>query len=459
MRSMVCALVFTAIAGSPLTAWADPPQPPTPLGPTGRLRENNVTFRWSNEADAGRHFLYVIDSRGVALYTELLPGEVTCAADECTYTPGIDLVGKVTWYVGTDMDGEFSGWSPRSTFHVGNPKPSSPKGPTGPVADRRPAYQWRNPDGRPSASYQLYIADSTGLRHNAIITDAECDDEGVCTAKPEVTLAGGAARWYVRRIDFRGVNSEWSRGAVFNVPKLPAPEQVGPLGEVETTRPTLEWTPVEGASSYQIHVVDRLGVRIDRLGIAASRCGEGVCKLPLPASLSPGRIAWYVRAFDAQGGSGEWSSYRVFAIRSKPGPTQSFPVADVQERTPRYEWEAQEGAASYTLHVRDQSGTRLRQTVPAADVCVPGAQARCVFKAPSDMVIETGDAWWWVRSVDKTGRPSAWSGPMKFRVGDEVPDSQEPSDGPRVPVPKDPGVGEPPLREEKREPSAPVSAA
>lgn len=92
--------------------------------------------------------------------------------------------------------------------------------PSGNVADPTPTYRWNRVAG--ATAYQLWVADSTGIRISRWYraTTAGCaTGTGVCRVTPDVVLAPGVARWKVRTRNADGLG-RWStiRRFTVNVP-------------------------------------------------------------------------------------------------------------------------------------------------------------------------------------------------------------------------------------------------
>ena len=113
---------------------------------------------------------------------------------------------------------------------------------------RTPAFAW-NP-ARGAVRYQFQLSTSSAFRENGVIWSATNLTTPVVA--PNVTLPWTTNNLYARvRAIFRSSASPWSAPFAFNMtpPDAPAPLPAPSAG-------VLRWTPVEGATAYEVWLID-----------------------------------------------------------------------------------------------------------------------------------------------------------------------------------------------------------
>jgi hypothetical protein len=133
---------------------------------------------------------------------------------------------------------------------------------------------------------------------------------------------------------------------------LGRPSAKSPQGTTTPLRPTLSWSRVGGASSYDIQILQ--GNKLKRFFNGQHGASRHVLN-PLPANV---QLTWRVRARTTAGSTGAWSKGMKFII-SPPGPVS--PVATITSDTPAFQWGKLRGATTYDCSVTG-AGVRLTQS-------------------------------------------------------------------------------------------------
>ena len=180
------------------------------------------------------------------------------------------------------------------------------------------------------------------------------------------------------------------------VVRVLASTELNPVGDItEDPQPLITWQSTAGADRYEIWFsrVDLNPSQIyndDQLSTAS---------WTPPVDLPGGQYRYWVRAFDASGNAGAWSSGDTFIVSmTLTDPPPSFDL------TPDFNWGSVPEAATYEIFLR-QSGGDIHETG------LTGAS----YTPASDLA--EGPLYWWVRAVDSSGRKGAWSIRHDISVG------------------------------------------
>lgn len=196
--------------------------------------------------------------------------------------------------------------------------------------------------------------------------------------------------------------------------QLIAPTPLAPTGEISIAAPTYRWTPVTGATWYQLWVSDTTGTVINRWYSAAQvNAGSGECSASPAEVISAGDATWWIRAWNQASGGGVWSGGTAFSFGgSLPAPTPIAPVGSAASATPTYRWSVAGTATWYQLWVNDSTGTVVNAWLTSSQVNASSGQ--CSF-TPTQPIAE-GEATWWVRAWNGSTGNGPWSVGGMFEV-------------------------------------------
>ena len=204
-------------------------------------------------------------------------------------------------------------------------------------------------------------------------------------------------------------------GGVRSRALLPAPAVPTPGFDSLPIR--LTWSPVPGASAYQVEVV--------RADAPEVQLFEASSPLPQVAigTLPPGRQLIRVRAVDADGIAGLDAGLPV-EIPEGPSPPLTIRPVDAEVSylpRPRFEWSRSEGAHGARVQIaRDAS---MAEVVHQLDVASTHARPAAPLSA--------GTYWWRVAARDAQGRLGLFSEALPFEIR---------------PMPADAEIAAPPVR-------------
>jgi hypothetical protein len=371
---------WTGIAVSGL----DRPTVTGPAGTQGRLRP---TVTWAPTAGATAYQVRIDDLS--ASVSNLFP---TAATTDVSWSPPSDLVsGRNYSVLVRALRGTAPGpWSSPAAFSIAMPTVT---GPTATVGTLRPTLTW---NGVPGATYLVRVNDpAAGLRDifpGAVTT-------ATSWTVPADLASGRLYRWQVRAVNADGFGA-WTPLAAFSVAR---PTPTGPGNGVGAMRPAFTWTPIHGATGYQVRVND---TSAGQWGIFTGQTSDPIWSPP--TSLISGRTyTWQVRAMNAAG-LGGWSPVARFtlarAVAIGPGGT-------VGGLRPTFTWAGLAGSTTYQVRVDNL-------TTGQTNVFLPTVSMDQAWTPGTDLT--RGHTYrWWVRAMTPGPNGSwygAWSLPKDFQV-------------------------------------------
>ena len=256
-------------------------------------------------------------------------------------------------------------------------------------AQGRPTLKWNAVTG--AAKYEVYRArskDGDYIKYSTVT--------GTSYTNTSYIENGNTYYYKVRALDAKGTAGAWSSVvSVTYKQTLPAPTVTG--GNDSQGRPTLKWNAVTGAAKYEVYR-------------ARSRSGEYIKYSTVTGTsytntsyIENGNTYYYkVRALDANGAAGAWSSIVSVTYRAASTGTLSAPTVtggnDSQGR-PTLTWKAVTGAAKYEVYrARSRSGEYIKYST------VTGTSYT------NTSYIEDGNTYYYkVRALKSDGTAGAWS--------------------------------------------------
>jgi hypothetical protein len=276
--------VVTSVIVSPLTSRQTTPRP---------------TLRWTAIPGAVQYNIW-LDNRSTG-QTPVYSQSVTTTQ----WTPDADLpLSRYRfWARGVAIDGTTAGWSvPTDFLVVTSPQPLSPLTAT---FSRQPTFTWTTVLG--ATSYGFYLQ---SLSTGAVVANVS----GLSTPRftPAAPLSiGNYAWWAIAESTTAGFRSDWSpRTEIFVGGR---PTITGPTGTVATLRPTISWTSVLGAATYDVWVNRTFGNQITTnvfkiLGVSGT-------SVQVPSDLVNGAsYRVWLRAVSTTGEISFWSNPVDFSV-------------------------------------------------------------------------------------------------------------------------------------------------
>jgi hypothetical protein len=359
------------------------PVAPTLLAPNG-WSPPTPTFTWSADPNAVYYNFQIYDVGTKALIKG--PG-----LTQTTLNLGAPLTLGDTyqWSVqSVDSAGNLGPWS---TFTIGVTNLTKPvsTGPSGPALPQ-PAFSWAPLTG--ASHYDIWVQNQNT---NQILRNT--DVTGTVWSPPTPLAQGSTFIWWVRGVDSNGISGPWSDPLTFSESVLPAPTPNGPSG-IAVPQATFGWTPVPSAEHYDVWLQDKnTGLTLRDTNVPATSWTPAS---PLSAQHS---YIWWVRAVDAHGYNGQWSTPQTFTVYTLAASVVLSPAGS-SGTLPTFSWNPITGANHYDIWVQNMTtGQVLRNQNIAGTTYVPTSP------------LTPGDSYqWWVRGVDSVGNPGPWGSAQNF---------------------------------------------
>ena len=256
-------------------------------------------------------------------------------------------------------------------------------------AQGRPTLKWNAVTG--AAKYEVYRARSLNgdyIKYSTVT--------GTSYTNISYIENGNTYYYKVRALKSDGTAGAWSSiVSVTYKQTLPAPTVTG--GNDAQGRPTLKWNAVSGAAKYEVY---RSYSENGTYTKYSTTTGTSYTNI---SYIENGNTYYYkVRALDADGTAGAWSSIVSVTYRAASTGTLSAPTVtggnDSQGR-PTLKWNAVSGAAKYEVYrARSMDGDYIKYST------VTGTSYT------NTSYIEDGNTYYYkVRALDANGTAGAWS--------------------------------------------------
>ena len=359
-------------------------QLPAPAVTGGNDSQGRPTLKWNAVSGAAKYEVYRARSKD-GTYSLMSTQSAT------GYTNTSDLTNGNTYYYkvrALDADGTAGAWSSivSVTYKQTLPAPTVTGGND---SQGRPTLKWNAVSG--AAKYEVYRARSKDGTYSKYSTTT-----GTSYTNTSYIENGNTYYYKVRALDANGTAGAWSSVvSVTYKQTLPAPTVTG--GNDAQGRPTLKWNAVTGAAKYEVYR-------------ARSKDGDYIKYSTVTGTsytntsyIEDGNTYYYkVRALDANGTAGAWSSIVSVTYRAASTGTLSAPAVtggkDSQGR-PTLKWNAVSGAAKYEVYrARSKDGDYIKYST------VTGTSYT------NTSYIESGNTYYYkVRALKSDGTAGAWS--------------------------------------------------
>ena len=343
------------------------------------------------------------------------------------YVPTKTLpVGTIWWRVNAKTAAGTSGWSTTSFDNDFLPGPtlvSPTDGDTLSQPDEPLLLSWTPVPG--ATSYTIEIDDSPGFPNpNITVNNVRTTDYIVQNAQ-----VAAPYYWHVRAVLDNNIVTNWSEERSFEVGGLAAPDLVRPADDPTTgiQDVVLEWTPVPGATKYELEVsvADSFNtVRESRADIV------GTTFSPTKTYWND-QYFWHVRAIDAYGNKSPWGPTWRFKRDWPDQPVLQYPAQSQTVGSPLFfQWTAVPLATRYRVYWQ-QVDDADPETDEAAGAC-PSATTWTIHTtyapvggASSCGPKTAGDYEWRVQFQDEPGPPSNPDYPGGPISGENIIDYQQ----------------------------------
>ena len=318
-------------------------QLPAPTVTGGNDAQGRPTLKWKAVTGAAKYEVYRARSKD----GDYIKYSTTTGT---SYTNTDYIENGNTYYYkvrALDVNGTAGAWSSvvSVTYKQTLPAPSVTGGND---SQGRPTLKWNAVSG--AAKYEVYRARSRSgdyIKYSTVT--------GTSYTNTSYIENGNTYYYKVRALDANGTAGAWSSiVSVTYKQTLAAPTVTG--GNDSQGRPTLKWKAVSGAAKYEVYR-------------ARSKDGDYIKYSTVTGTsytntsyIENGNTYYYkVRALDANGTAGAWSSIVSVTYRAASTGTLSAPTVtggnDAQGR-PTLKWNAVTGAAKYEVYrARSKDGT------------------------------------------------------------------------------------------------------
>jgi hypothetical protein len=215
----------------------------------GRPLTTRPTFNWDAVSGATGYTFQLSTS---ATFSSL---NANIKVSTPSYSVTGDLTRLKTYYWRVLANGsKSSAWAQVFTFISANPPaiPSLSKPANGALlTDYQPRLDWQ---GTGAHAYQIQLVNSSSFSASSLIMDLNMT-VGTHYDQPAPLPANSNYYWHARALDADGEYSLWSPNLYFKTAMLP-PAPLDPVnaGSALTTRSTLDWSTVSGATGYAIQI-------------------------------------------------------------------------------------------------------------------------------------------------------------------------------------------------------------
>ena len=357
---------------------------PAPTVTGGNDAQGRPTLKWNAVSGAAKYEVYRARSKD-GTYSLMSTQSAT------GYTNTSDLTNGNTYYYkvrALDANGTAGAWS--SVVSVTYKQTlSAPTVTGGNDAQGRPTLTWKAVTG--AAKYEVYRARSRSGEYIKYSTVT-----GTSYTNISYIENGNTYYYKVRALDANGTAGAWSSiVSVTYKQTLSAPTVTG--GNDAQGRPTLKWNAVTGAAKYEVYRARSMNGDYIKYSTVTGTSYTNT------SYIEDGNTYYYkVRALDANGTAGAWSSIVSVTYRAASTGTLSAPAVtggnDAQGR-PTLKWNAVSGAAKYEVYrARSLNGDYIKYST------VTGTSYT------NTSYIEDGNTYYYkVRALDANGTAGAWS--------------------------------------------------
>lgn len=345
---------------------------------TGTYR---VSFEWNQATGATSYELFVSSAEKYRFLEMTVTGT--------SVTPNVDFpLGNYNVWMRSVSPGNIkSVWSPVRTFSTIAKSSFVPMPKLQNTA--RPTVAWNAVAG--ATSYKIWISNVSTGQGKVIY------QENIQTTSftPASDFPLGLYRAWVQAV-YNATTELWSPAIDFQV--APAPIPTAGINPTFDQTPTLTWSTVAGAVSYDLQV------RNQTTGITFINQNVSSSSFTPTANLADGPYRWWVRARSAQNVLSLWSPAADFSVGGRTSVLS--PTGSTSDRTPTFTWKPVDGATRYELWVSriDVPSTVINQTNIVSTSFTPAAN------------LAVGSYRTWVRAVSGSGQFSVWSIAVNFTV-------------------------------------------
>jgi len=368
------------------------------LSPTdASFSRTNPTFSWGPIATAATYqFEYASDSGFTSVvYT-------SAWLNTTSILPPKMALGSYYWHVrAADAVGNPGGWSAMRTIEIKPPIPAAPALIT-PAAlaatgDNTPTFSWGK--SASGMTYQIQIDNVPAFNSAKLQTLPEGTVALTYTA---TTLDDGVWYWHVQGINATNEAGAWSASRSFTVDTTPpaAPALSSPThNAILRSTPAFSWAAAATAVSYQFEYDDD----VDLSSPVYTSVWQSSTS-HTPPTLATGVYSWSVRAMDAVGNIGKWSTpntMKVYPpIPAAPALLSPAAAAVTRDTTQTFTWGTIANGSTYTIQIDSDPSFAHPEQSETGGIGVLSYTASAL----------TGGVWYWrVQAINENNEPGVWA--------------------------------------------------
>ena len=376
---------------------------PTIWGPVDSTLNTAPTFAWSKVFNA-THYELDIHQNGSLLQTQQFISTNTLSLQNSL------AAGSYSATVRSYNGNTLLGTNSRGFTIATSAGPIEIFSPASSTDSTRPTISWKSIDT--ATRYILWLNDDT-RSINAAILENNVQSPSFTPASP---LLPGTYRVWVRAYNGANPVGNWSSATRFTVTESATPPTItAPLPNSTNSVPTITWTAVTAAQSYQIEFDDVTNSQ-NRFMTAQ---GITTTAFRPTTPLTPGVYLVRVRSINASGTPSAWSSDLTLTIETATNASLVSPLAGSSNSAAGvlFAWTTVANSSRYELWVNNLSTGANRfifETALTTISFAPTAQ------------LASGNYRAWVRAIGATGTPGAWSAGVDFTVAETPSDRSEP---------------------------------
>lgn len=380
---------------------------PTIWAPVDLSLNTAPTFVWSTVSGAS-HYELDIRLNGTLLQTQQFITDNTFSLEESLAAVS-GYASTVRAYNGTALLGTAN----RSFNLATSTGAIELYSPAAQTDSTRPTISWTSVDT--ATRYIVWVNDDTRAI-NATILQNNVQSPSFT---PQSAMLPGNYRVWVRAYNGASPVSSWTFARKFTIQETNStPAITAPVHNTTNSVPTITWTAVTDAASYQIEIDDVTNSQ------TAFMTAQGITTTTFRPTnpLVPGLYRVRVRSVNGAGTLSSWSSDFNLTILAASNATMVSPLpgASTAAANALFAWTTVSGAIRYELWVNNQStGTNkfIYETSLTDISFTPASQ------------LPAGNYRAWVRAIHSGGTPGTWSSGIDFTIASTSANAEVESEG------------------------------
>ncbi len=369
------------------------PRRVTQRAPSGEVNIKDLYLDWYSESNSDTYDV-VVDEVSTWRRQEVFARYGLSST--WVYVTGLQPGKTYQWYVRGENEWAWGPWSGPMTF-VPKYRPELLV-PSGYLSELEVTLSWKPLSN--VVSWEIEVDNITRNFYREVYVFAHSSTN----YKTRALSPGNQYNWRVRGRYADGTTTLFSQSKAF----FPGMAMPIALTNVNVGRPTLSWKPAQSALFYEVRI-DNLSAKKSNVFVADNIEGTSIeVSTPLPRNQN---YRWWVRPKFAGNVVGAWSPASNFKITALSVPTGLSPNSSkttILNLSPELSWSAVDGAPTYEVRI-DNATTRVKNVVTQSGISTTSWTVPVELGAGQQFN-------WWVRGIDESGAPGAWSKAAVIKV-------------------------------------------